>query len=206
LAAAVENGVFGNQTGSRIVPEQFNFETFPILKTERLVLRQLRLDDVDAVFAMRSDYEVTRLNIGSAYTSVEQARALIESILDNYKWGNELRWGITLKNGDDTVIGMCGYNYWARHDFRGSVGYDLARAYWGQGIMTEAVRAVIKFGFERMGLNRIEADASVENEASIRILERLGFQREGIEREQYFEGGEFHDLMLFSLLRRDYKG
>lgn len=186
--------------------EIFDFSFFPVLKTERLTLRQLTLDDSAAVYAMRSDYEVTRLNIGAAYTNLGQARALIESILDNYQRHNELRWGITLKNGDNTVIGMCGYNYWARHDFRGSVGYDLARAYWGQGIMTEAVHAVIQFGFERMALNRIEADASVENEASIRILEKLGFQREGIEREQYFEGGEFHDLILFSLLRRDHKG
>ncbi len=184
---------------------QFNFEKFPVLKTERLILRQLTLDDVDAVYAIRSDYEVTRLNIGAAYIILDQARILIESILDNYQRGNELRWGITLKDGDDTVIGMCGYNYWARRDFRGSVGYDLARAYWGQGIMTEATRAVIKFGFDKMALNRIEADASVENVASIRILEKLGFHQEGIEREQYFEGGEFHDLMLFSLLRRDYE-
>jgi [ribosomal protein S5]-alanine N-acetyltransferase len=187
------------------VPDQFNFEKFPLLKTERLILRQLTLDDIDAVYTIRSDYEVTRLNIGAAYTSIEQARTLIESILDNYQRENELRWGVTLKDSDNTVIGMCGYNYWARHDFRGSVGYDLARAYWGQGIMSEAVRVVIRFGFEHMGLNRIEADASVENEASIRILEKLGFHHEGIEREQYFEGSEFHDLMLFSLLRRDYK-
>jgi ribosomal-protein-alanine N-acetyltransferase len=185
--------------------EIFDFSVFPVLKTERLVLRQLALDDAEAVYAMRSDYEVTRLNIGSAYTSLEQARTLIESILDNYQRENELRWGITLKNGDNTIIGMCGYNYWARQDFRGSIGYDLARAYWGQGIMTESARAVIRFGFEHMGLNRIEADASVENEASIRILQKLGFQHEGIEREQYFEGGEFHDLVLFSLLRRDYE-
>jgi len=187
------------------VPDQFDFEKFPVLKTERLILRELTPDDVDAIYAMRSDYEVTRLNIGSAYTSVDQARMLIESILDNYQRENELRWAITLKNGDNTVIGMCGYNYWARRDFRGSIGYDLARTYWRQGIMTEAVRAIVQFGFEQMQLNRIEADASVENEASIRILEKLGFQHEGIEREQYFEGGEFHDLMLFSLLKRDYK-
>lgn len=186
--------------------QQFNFEAFPILKTDRLILRQLTLNDAKAVFAIRSDFAVTRLNIGSAYTSIEQARSLIESILDNYQRHSELRWGITLKNGDDTVIGMCGYNYWAQRDFRGSVGYDLARVYWRQGIMTEAVREVVKFGFEHMALNRIEADASIENEASIRLLKRLGFQHEGIEREQYFEGGEFHDLELFSLLKRDYKG
>lgn len=187
------------------VTEVFDFSFFPVLNTERLILRELQPEDDEAVFAIRSDYEVTRLNIGSAYTQIDQARQLIESIAGQYRRENELRWAITLKGGDDRVIGMCGYNYWARRDFRASIGYDLARAFWGQGIMTEAVSAIIHFGFEHMALNRIEADASIQNIGSIRVLEKLGFQREGIEREQYFEDGTFHDLLLFALLRRDFK-
>jgi [ribosomal protein S5]-alanine N-acetyltransferase len=101
---------------------------------------------------------------------------------------------------------MVGYNYWHRKDRRASVGYDLARAYWKQGIMTEALQAVIDFGFERMDLNRIEADCAVENEASARVLLRIGFRQEGIQREQYFEAGRFWDLRLFALLRREYWG
>ena len=71
--------------------------------------------------------------------------------------------------------------------------------------MTEAIRAVIAFGFERMNLNRIEADADARNPASGRVLEKVGFRREGIQREQFFENDTFNDLMLFALLRRDYR-
>jgi [ribosomal protein S5]-alanine N-acetyltransferase len=182
----------------------FDFSYFPTLRTQRLILRELVPEDAEAIFAIRGDYEVTRLNTGEAYYRVEQAAALIRSIRNAYDEQSELRWGITLK-GTNVVIGMCGYNYWVRRDYRGCIGYDLARAYWGQGIMTEAVRSVIRFGFERMQLNRIEADASAENIASIRVLEKLGFKQEGIEREQYYEDGQFHDLVLFALLRREYQ-
>lgn len=182
----------------------FDFSYFPTLRTQRLILREIAPEDDAAIFAIRGDYEVTRLNTGEAFHRVEQAAALIRSIRNAYFEQSELRWGITLK-GENVVIGMCGYNYWVRRDYRGCVGYDLARAYWGQGIMTEAMRAVIRFGFERMALNRIEADASAENAGSIRVMEKLGFQREGIEREQYYENGQFHDLILFALLKREYQ-
>jgi [ribosomal protein S5]-alanine N-acetyltransferase len=185
------------------IQELFNFEAFPILETERLRLREITPDDVEGIFQIRGDYEVTRYNTGAAYSHIEQAGALIANLRSAFEDKRTIRWGITLK-GDDTVIGMCGYNYWVRIDYRGSIGYDLARAYWGRGIMPEAIHAIVDFGFTRMGLNRIEADATVDNQSSIRVLEKVGFGREGIQREQYFEEGTFYDLMLFSLLRRDY--
>ncbi|MBZ0304280.1 MAG: GNAT family N-acetyltransferase [Anaerolineae bacterium] len=184
----------------------FDFSTFPTLQTERLILRDITLDDVIGVYHIRSDYQVTRYNSGAPYTHIDQARRLIQAIRDGYTDKNELRWGITQKNGNDRVIGMCGFNYWHRKDQRASVGYDLARASWGQGIMSETLRAVIAFGFEQMQLNRIEADCTVENEASSRLLLHLGFQPEGLQREQYYEEGRFWDLRLFALLRRAYQG
>ena len=182
----------------------FDFSAFPRLETPRLILRELVTQDSEAIFRIRGDYEVTQYNTGPAYERREQAADLIEAIAHAYQEKAELRWGITLK-GDDTVIGMCGFNYWIRQDSRASVGYDLAHQYWGQGIMTEAIRAIVAFGFEQMGLNRIEADADARNPASGRVLEKVGFRREGIQREQFFENGLFNDLMLFALLRRDYK-
>ena len=183
----------------------FDFTVFPVLETQRLILREIVSADAEAIFTLRSDAEVTKFNGVPTYVRIEQAHELIESMVKCYYDKRELRWGLTLK-GDDRLIGMCGYNYWVRQDYRASIGYDLSRAFWGQGIMPEALRAIIEFGFERMALNRIEADASAENIASIRVLHKLGFQREGLQREQYFEYGEFHDLVLFSLLRSDYFG
>ena len=184
--------------------ELFNFQEFPIIETERLRLREIVPADAEAIFAIRGDYEVTKYNIGQAYTSVERARKLIASMAKAYKNQNELRWGITLK-ADDVVIGMCGYNYWDCVDNRGSIGFDLARAHWRKGIMREALTGIINFGFRNMALNRIEADASIYNDASVMLLRKLGFQQEGHQREQYCEDGNYHDLLLFALLSREWE-
>jgi ribosomal-protein-alanine N-acetyltransferase len=182
----------------------FDFRSFPRLETERLILREIVPSDVDAIFRIRGDYKVTRYNIGAAYASVEEAATLIAAMTTAYQDETEIRWGITLKNDSSAVVGICGYNYWNRRDARASVGYDLAQAYWGQGIMTEALQAVIRFGFEHMELNRIEADTDVRNAASARVLTKLGFRREGVQRDQFFQDGQFHDLLLFSLLHREF--
>jgi ribosomal-protein-alanine N-acetyltransferase len=182
----------------------FQFRNFPTLETQRLILREIQQSDAEAVFRIRGDYQVTRYNTGMAYTQIDQARALIDNIRQAYHNESEIRWGITLK-GNDTVIGMVGYNYWSRKDSRASVGYDLARAYWGRGIMTEALCEVVRFGFKRMALNRIEADADARNIGSHRVLEKVGFKREGVLREQFYEEGAFHDLVLFSLLRKEWE-
>lgn len=181
----------------------FNFRDFPVLETERLILCEIIQTDASAVLKIRGDYEVTRYNIGQAYTSVTQALDLIKGMTRRFNEGNELRWGITLRD-ENEVIGMVGFNYWHHWDHRASVGYDLARAHWGKGFMPEALRAVLCFGFERMELNRIEADVSAVNAASIRVLEKVGFRQEGVMREQYFEEGVYYDLLMYSILKREF--
>lgn len=181
----------------------FDFQEFPIIQTERLILRQMTLKDTNSVFAIRSDYEVTKYNIGKAYTEKSQAEDLIKGIQEEYEEQKAVRWGITLKP-ENTVIGMIGFNYWHQVDDRGSIGFDLAQTYWRKGIMREAVTALINFGFTEMKLHRIEADASIYNTASIGLLKSLGFQQEGIQREQYYEDGAYHDLLIFALLERDW--
>jgi ribosomal-protein-alanine N-acetyltransferase len=188
-----------------MIPKLFDFSAFPTLETEHLILREIRADDAAGIFAIRGDFAVTRYNFGAAYETIDRAQKLIEAMQQAYQDQSELRWGITLKNGDDAVIGMCGFNYWDRTDRRASIGYDLAQVHWGRGIMPAALRAVLVFGFEHMDLNRIEADSSAENTASIRLLLKLGFTREGLQRDQYFDEGRFWDLALFGLLRRDYQ-
>lgn len=183
----------------------FDFERFPTLHTERLTLRELTPDDAADVFAFRSDPLVTRLNIGAPYDLPEQALALVAGIRQNFADRSELRWGITLTQFG-RVIGMCGFNYWNRHDRRASVGFDLSRRHWGQGIMPEALRAVLRFGFTQMHLHRIEADCSAENHNSRRVLEKLGFRHEGCLRDQYFDEDRFHDLLLFALLLPEWGG
>ncbi|OLT21119.1 hypothetical protein BJF78_08675 [Pseudonocardia sp. CNS-139] len=112
------------------------------------------------------------------------------------------RWGITL-TGDDTVVGLLGYNYWDVQHRRAAIGYDLKRSLWGKGLAAEAMELALGFGFDRMDLNRVEAHTDAANARSIRLLRRLGFWQEGTFHERYLEDGAFHDVALFVLLRRD---
>jgi ribosomal-protein-alanine N-acetyltransferase len=123
-----------------------------------------------------------------------------------FEKGEGFRWGITLKSGEapGEVIGTCGYHAWAKDHFRAEIGYELARDYWGQGLMAEAIKALLAFGFEEMALNRVEAMVLEGNKASAGFLEKLGFQREVILREYEFVRGKFRDVLLFSLLSKDY--
>lgn len=181
----------------------FDFTVFPTLQTRRLLLREFHAADAEDVFAIRGDYMVTRYNSGKAYERIEQAADLIAAMARAYDDQDEIRWAIT-RYGSNEVIGVVGYNYWIRRDARASIGYDLARVWWGHGLMTEAVSAIVRFGFERMHLNRIEADTDARNPASGRVLQKVGFVQEGLQREHFYDSGSYQDLVLFGLLRKDY--
>lgn len=185
---------------------RFDFQTFPVLETPRLILREIVAADAEALLRIRGDIRVTRLNSGQPMQSLDEALELIEKTRQAFADRRRIDWGIILKRDPQAgIIGRCGYNYWLRQDRRASIGYDLGYAYWGNGIMTEAVRAIVAFGFDRLDLNRVEADAAAENIGSIRVLEKVGFVREGLQRDQYFEWDEFHDLVLYALLRSEFK-
>jgi [ribosomal protein S5]-alanine N-acetyltransferase len=102
------------------------------------------------------------------------------------------------------VIGTCGYHAWVKTHQRAEIGYELARSYWGQGVMAEAISALLAFGFAEMGLNRVEAMVLTGNIASARFLEKLNFQKEGLLQEYEFIQGKARDVLLFSMLRKDF--
>jgi ribosomal-protein-alanine N-acetyltransferase len=102
------------------------------------------------------------------------------------------------------LVGICGYYDWAHDAMRAEIGYDLDPVYWGKGIMTEALTAVIKYGLEAMNLNRVQALIDSHNERSMRLVERLGFKKEGVLRQRSIFEGEFRDDVCFSLLKRDW--
>ena len=104
----------------------------------------------------------------------------------------------------DEVVGMVGFNYWNRTDHRGSIGLELLRSLWGNGYMQESLTAVLSFGFNEMHLNRIEAAVSAHNDRSLKMLTKIGFVQEGLQREQYYEDGSYHDLILLAILKREW--
>jgi ribosomal-protein-alanine N-acetyltransferase len=177
------------------------FDEFPEIETENLILREILPDDAEAIFRIFSDDEVTRYYDLSTYTTIEQAYELIDFFDESFELERAIRWGITRKS-DGLLVGTCGY-VWLR-TYRGEIGYELARPYWRQGIMTEAVDAIVDFGFRELGLNRIEALTMVDNAASVALLRKVGFVQEGILRQHDYFKGKFHDMRLFALLRDDY--
>jgi [ribosomal protein S5]-alanine N-acetyltransferase len=174
------------------------------LETARLRLRAVRPGDVTAVFALFSDPTVTRYYGMDPYKTVDQAAQRVSAIRQNYLKRRGIRWAIT-RQGDDTLIGTVGLMNWKPKFFSAAVGYELAPAYWGQGMMTEALTAVLRYSFTLMALNRVEAYVAPQNIPSITLLQKLGFANEGLMREYGYWGQTFHDLYLFALLKREWE-
>jgi RimJ/RimL family protein N-acetyltransferase len=179
-------------------------DRLPTLETPRLRLRWLTEADVGALFEIFSHAEVTRYWSSPPLADAAAAVRLLEKIHRSFAERSLFQWGIA-RGDDDRVIGTCTlYRLEAEHR-RGEIGYALGRAHWGQGYMNEALSALLDFAFERLGLHRVEADTDPRNAASIRTLERLGFQREGYLRENWHVNGEIQDSVLFGLLRREWR-
>lgn len=177
---------------------------FPQLETERLILREIVAGDAPALFAIHSDLETMRWFGTDPLTHLQQAEELIETFAAWRRMPNPgTRWGIQRKS-DGVLIGSVGLFKWNRPWRSGIAGFELARSSRGAGFMHEALSAALAWGYEHMALNRVEAQAHPANEASIKLLRSLGFVKEGCLREAGFWLGEYHDLLQFGLLRRDY--
>jgi ribosomal-protein-alanine N-acetyltransferase len=177
--------------------------TFPSLETSRLLLRPLNADDLDFVFQHFSNPVISRYLLDEEpITTREQAQAIIDFYLAPGPRPYN-RWLIVRKL-DQLPIGTCGFHRWQKAHQRAEIGYDLAQSAWKQGVMTEALNTVLQFGLEHMQLNRIEALVYPDNNASIRLLERLGFRKEGMLRQYFRQGGVYYDHWLMALLRSEW--
>ncbi|MBD2022503.1 GNAT family N-acetyltransferase [Leptolyngbya sp. FACHB-36] len=176
---------------------------FPVLETDRLHLRQLEPSDVQDVYEICSNAEVTQYYDCDPYTVVEQAERFIARMQQRFASGEGMRWAVTLRSTHQ-VIGTCGYNNLILRGARGIIGYELKRTHWGHGYMREALQPMLAYGFGVLNLNRIEAFVMLDNQRSSHLLSRLGFVEEGILREYGFWKHCFWDLRCFSLLKRDW--
>lgn len=180
-----------------------DFSTFPLLTTARLLLRELRPDDAADVLVFRGDPYVQRFN-SEPLKTLQQAAVFIEEAHNQRTTQAGIGWAIT-RRGQDRVLGGVSLHAWDKYHRRAEVGYDLARAFWGQGIGTEAVHAVVDFGFAHLDLHRIEAATIADNHESVNLLKKLGFRLEGIRRGySWEEDGVFHDSAMFGLLREEF--
>jgi len=177
---------------------------FPVLHTNRLLLREHQPEDAAAVFELFSDPVVTRYYNLPRLTAPEQAQPILKRRIDRFYHRRGIRWAITLAGAAEGLIGSCGFNAWNKRAFNGEIGYELLPSHWNRGIMTEAVAAIVAYGFSHLHLHRIEAWIVTENIGSARVLEKVGFQAEGTMRDKGYWDGRFHDLALYALLKADF--
>lgn len=182
---------------------EFDFSVIPILETERLRLRRIATHDARDWLTILSHEDVRRYLVDIEQMNFDEISEIIawtEGIIANR---SGIRWAITLKP-DDKMIGTCGFHVYDRNNQRLEIGYELGADYWRQGIMREAVRAVLDFAFNTLGVHRVEADVTVGNEGSAGLLKNLGFTHEGTWRDRVFAHGRFYSLWQFALLRDEF--
>ena len=177
----------------------------PTLRTERLALRWLTDADVPALYEIFSDAVVTRYWSRPPLPHAAAAAALLAEIRRGFAERTLFQWGIA-RRADDRVIGTCTLAALSTPHRRAELGYALGRTHWSRGYADEALHALLDFAFDTLALHRLEADVDPRNAPSIRVLERLGFRREGHLRERYHMGGELQDALLYGLLRREWRG
>ncbi|OAJ52978.1 GCN5 family acetyltransferase [Paraburkholderia ginsengiterrae] len=172
------------------------------LTTPRLILRPLRQDDAQALFAIWSDAEAMRYFSFPTMTSLNQAVDCVAHILKRSADGQDLACVLELQATGE-VLGKCDLFHAHEPCRRAEIGFSLLRQQWGRGYMREAASAMIEHAFGTLKLRRIEADIDPRNHASARLLERLGFVREGLLRERWIVGDEVSDSALYGLLDSD---
>jgi ribosomal-protein-alanine N-acetyltransferase len=184
-------------------PETIFSGPFPQLRTPRLRLRELRDDDADGILALFGDPEATRYYDLETFTQRQEAVELVRRWRQRWERRIGMRWVLCRADAPGELLGTCGYNLWWPEAARGVLGFDLRRACWRQGLMREALDAVLDYGFARLGLQRVEALVFDGNDASRQLLLRLGFTLEGTLRDYQRLHGAFHDMHIFSLLRHE---
>lgn len=176
-----------------------NFSPFPILETERLILRRVLPSDVKEMFELRSNPETMKYIPRPLVTNYDEALAHIKMMEDKIETNEGINWAITLK-GDDKMLGVIGHYRIKPEHYRAEVGYMILPEYHGKGITTEAVQCVVDYGFNTMQLHSIEGVIDPENEASQRVLQKCGFVKEAHFKENEFYDGKFIDAVVYSKL------
>jgi ribosomal-protein-alanine N-acetyltransferase len=181
-----------------------NFHPFPILSTERLRLRRISTNDLPGVLAMRGDAEIMRYIPRPLVTTPEEGLAHIATIENAVEQNLAVNWVMTLKDHDD-FMGIIGLYRIQAENHRAELGYMLLPSYHGQGYITEAIGAVLAYGFDVVNFHSIEAVIDPDNIASERVLQKSGFVKEAHILENELWDGKFWDTVIYSLLKRNFR-
>ena len=180
------------------------FSHMPKLETERLLLRPMRVCDAADMFEYAQNPEVTRYLLWQPHRDIGHTRAYLEYLGGRYRLGMHYEWAVILKS-EDRMIGTCGFASVDCPHNKAEIGYVLNPRYRGQGLMPEAVSRVLRFGFDMMGLHRIEARYMIGNDASRRVMDKVGMSFEGVLRDAMLVKGAYRDIGMCAILAQDYK-
>ena len=178
------------------------YSVFSPIRTERLTIRKLSIGDAEDIYAVSRNPNVSRYVLWKTHRSILDSRSMIRGILHAYREGEPDSLAI-LENQSGHVIGTIGFIWIDSEHSSAEIGYSLGEEYWNRGYMTEAVTALIDFGFNQLYLNRIEALCDVRNTASARVLEKTGMKKEGLMRQKLYNKGEYIDVELWAVLAED---
>lgn len=176
------------------------FSTFPILQTERLDLIEIKQKHLTDIFKLFSDDNVTKFYNINTLTIEKDAQKYLDWFKTRFNEKLGIRWGIALKDKTD-IIGTIGFNNFTKNH-RANIGYDLQKDYWNNGFISESLTSVIKFGFEKLEINRIEAEVMPGNIYSEKALIKFGFIREGLLRDWMLWNEMHYDMIMYSLINK----
>lgn len=183
--------------------ETFNhdvFSSFPLIKTDRLTLREIRLADAKRIFDMRSNGRVNTFIARHNMQDQEDAKALAERTINSYNNKQAIGWAGILRENQE-IIGTCGFNMIDTYNLRAEIGGEMATEYWGKNIAIEAVQAIIQFGLNTMNLHSIEAKVSPQNRSAIYLMEKLGFVKEAHFKDRILFNDSFYDMAVYTLIK-----
>jgi len=179
------------------------FAHLPTILTPRLTLRPVRMSDAEDLYEYSRDPEVARHVLWDAHRSIHQTREYIRYLLRQYRSCAPSTFVIALRD-TGKVIGTIGFMWIQPENRSAEVGYSLSRTYWNRGYMSEALRAIVEFGFMKLNLNRIEAQHECDNPASGHVMAHAGMKHEGTLRQRLYNKGRFVDVDVYAIIRSDF--
>lgn len=178
---------------------EINLKPFPVITTERLILRRIAPDDKEEIYKIRSNKILMQYIDRPLAVSMADAVALIDKINISFEKNEGITWAVSLKN-DPKLIGTIGFWRIDKEHHRAEIGYLLQEAFQGKGIMKEAIKAALQYGFTKLRFHSVEANVNPANTASIKLLEQLQFIKEAHFKENFFYNGRFWDTLVYSVL------
>ena len=175
----------------------------PVLRTGRLILRKLVLDDADDVFEYAHVQEITEYVIWYPHKTKQDSINFINFVEEQFHKESQVVWGIEIKS-ENKLVGTIDLRNWNNDNRCGETGYCISKKYWGTGITTEALKAVIDFSFRTLNLNRVEAYCEEENVGSWHVMQKAGMKFEGVLREKVCIKGTFRSMKVYSILKSEY--